>query len=81
MNKAILLDELIQLSPLERLDIADKLWDSVHPPGSARPGDIVVLTDEQMAELDRRLEAHKRHPERAQPWDVVRARLWARFDK
>lgn len=76
-----LLDELMQLSPAERIDIAEKLWDSVHPPGSARPGDIVVLTPEQMAEIDRRLEDHKRHPERAEPWEVVRARLWARLDK
>jgi putative addiction module component (TIGR02574 family) len=81
MNKAILLDELMQLSPPERLDIAEKLWDSVHPPGSMRPGEPFVLTDKQKAELDRRLEEHKQHPERAEPWDVVRARLWARFNK
>jgi putative addiction module component (TIGR02574 family) len=81
MNKVLLLDELMQLSAPERLDIAEKLWDSVHPPGSARPGDIVVLTPEQMAEIDRRLAEHERNPERAAPWDEVRARLWARFDK
>jgi len=81
MNKSMLLDELMQLSPSDRLDIAKKLWDSIHPPGSSRPGEIVVLTDEQMAELDRRLAEHKRHPERAGPWEAVRARLGARFDK
>jgi putative addiction module component (TIGR02574 family) len=81
MNKSLLLDELMQLDPADRLDIADQLWDSVHPPGSARPGDIVVLTQEQMAELDRRLEENGRHPERAQPWEVVRERIWSRFDK
>ena len=81
MNKALLLDELMQLSPAERQDIAEKLWDSIHPPGSARPGEIVVLTPEQMAEIDRRLAEHERNPERAAPWEEVRARLWARFDK
>ncbi len=81
MNKAVLMDELMQLSASERLDIAEKLWDSIHPPGSLRPGEPFVLTDEQKAELDRRLEEHKRHPERAQPWEIVRARLWARLDK
>ena len=81
MNKVLLLDELMQLSAPERLDIAEKLWDSVHPPGSARPGDIVVLTPEQMAEIDRRLAEHERNPERAAPWEDVRARLWARLDK
>ena len=81
MNKSVLLDELMQLSPPERLDIAEKLWDSVHPPGSVRPGESFVLTEEQKSELDRRIEEHERHPERAEPWEVVRARLWARFDK
>ena len=81
MNKAVLLDELMQLSASERFDIAEKLWDSIHPPGSIRPGEPFVLTDEQKAELDRRIEEHKRNPERAQPWEVVRARLWARYDK
>jgi putative addiction module component (TIGR02574 family) len=81
MNKAVLLEELMQLSPPERLDIADELWDGVHPPGSIRPGDPFVLTAEQKAELDRRLEERKRNPERGESWDVVRARLWARFDR
>jgi putative addiction module component (TIGR02574 family) len=81
MNKSLLLGELMQLDASERLDIAEKLWDSVHPPGSARPGEAFVLTEAQMAEIDRRIAEHERHPERAEPWDVVRARLWARFDK
>jgi putative addiction module component (TIGR02574 family) len=81
MNKALLIDELMQLDPVERLDIAEKLWDSVHPPGSARPGEAIALTSEQMAELDRRIAEHERHPELAEPWDVVRARLWARLKK
>ena len=81
MNKSVLLDELMQLSPPERLDIAEKLWDSVHPPVSTRPDESFALTEEQKLKLDRRIEEHERHPERAEPWDVVRARLWARFDK
>jgi putative addiction module component (TIGR02574 family) len=80
MNKA-LRDQVMQLPPEERLELIEDLWDSIHPPGSARPGEPVMLTDEQKAELDRRLEEHKRHPERAEPWEVVRARLWANLDK
>ena len=78
MNKP-LLDELMQLDPVERLDIAVKLWESVHPPGSALPGEAVGLTDEQMAELDRRLAEHERNPGSATPWEEVKARLWARL--
>jgi len=80
MNKT-LRDQVMSLPVQERAELAQELWDSVHPAGSARPGDIVVLTHEQMAELDRRLEEHQQHPERAEPWEVVRQRLWARFDK
>ena len=81
MNKA-LRDQVMQLPAEERLELIDDLWDSLHPPGSLRPGEPFVLTSEQKAELDRRLEEHERHPERrAEPWEVVRARLWARFDK
>ena len=79
MNKADLLNELMQLTPTERLDIADQLWDSIHPPGSLRPGEEFVLTDEQKAELDRRIEEHEQHPERAEPWEVVRERLRAKY--
>ena len=79
MNKSLLLDELMQLSPTERLDIAEKLWDSVHPPGSARPDEFVALTAEQMAEIRRRVAEHERDPDSAIPWEEVRARLWARL--
>ena len=79
MNKSLLLDELMQLSPTERLDIAEKLWDSVHPPGSARPDEFVALTEEQMAEIRRRVAEHERDPGSAIPWEEVRARLWARL--
>ena len=80
MNKP-LLEELMQLDPTERLDIAVKLWESVHPPGSALPGEDVVLTDEQMAEIDRRIAEHERDPSRAKPWGEVMARIRARFEK
>jgi putative addiction module component (TIGR02574 family) len=79
MNKALLLDELMQLSYAERLDIAEKLWDSVHPPGSIRPGEPFVLTEEQKAELDRRLAEHRADPSSAIPWEEVRDRLRAKY--
>lgn len=79
MNKAVLLDELMQLTPTERLDIAEKLWDSVHPPGSARPGEDFELTEEQKAEIDRRIAEHERDPGSAIPWEVVRERLRAKY--
>ncbi len=77
MNKA-LLDELMQLSPAERLDIAERLWDSVDPNDPSLAGDRASLTDEQMQEARRRLAEHQRDPSTAIPYEEVRAWLWSR---
>jgi putative addiction module component (TIGR02574 family) len=74
MNKP-LLDELLQLSPAERIQLAEDLWDSV----SANAEDLPPLTEAQYAELRRRLEDHQRSPSTAIPWAEVRARLWSRL--
>ena len=78
MNKAIL-DELMQLSPAERLDIAEKLWESVDPSDPNIVDDIAPLSEEQMQEVRRRIAEHERDPSSAIPWEEVRARLWARL--
>lgn len=72
MNKA-LLQELMQLTPAERVEIAQELWDSLDE------ADLPPLTPEQMQEIDRRIAEHERDPSRAIPWEEVRDRLRARF--
>ena len=72
MNKA-LLQELMQLSPAERIELAQDLWDSVGPE------EFPPLTPEQEAEIDRRLAEHEKDPSRAIPWEDVRAYLWSRL--
>jgi putative addiction module component (TIGR02574 family) len=71
MNKA-LLKELMELTPEERIQLAEDLWDSI----SAE--EVPPLTDEQMAEMDRRLAEHERNPSSALPWGDVREWLWSR---
>jgi putative addiction module component (TIGR02574 family) len=71
MNKALLRRQLMELSPAERLELAEGLSDSV---ASEDP----PLTDEQKRELDRRWAEHQKNPDRASPWEEVRACLWAR---
>jgi putative addiction module component (TIGR02574 family) len=71
MNKA-LLQELLQLSPTERIELANELLDSVSE------GDYPPLTPEQAAEIDRRIEEHEKDPGRAIPWEDVREWLWSR---
>jgi putative addiction module component (TIGR02574 family) len=75
MNKAALLNELMKLSVEDRLDLVQDLWDSI-PAENFPP-----LSEEQMAELDLRLAQHEEHPERASPWEEVRARLWSRHKR
>jgi putative addiction module component (TIGR02574 family) len=72
MNKA-LLAELMELSPSERIELAEDLWESVDP------GDLPPLTAEQQQEIERRLAEYARDPSRASSWEEVKARLWARF--
>jgi putative addiction module component (TIGR02574 family) len=74
MNKS-LLNELLQLPPAERIELAQELWDSIDP-----GADLPPLTPEQMKEVDRRLAEHLRDPSTAIPWEEVRARLRARFE-
>jgi putative addiction module component (TIGR02574 family) len=73
MNKATLRKELMELTPAERIDLAVELWESI------APDEFPPLTDEQKLEIDRRWAAHQKNPERASPWEAVRARLWARY--
>lgn len=73
MNKATLLAEIMQLTPKERRDLVEELVAAVEE------DEDFALTPEQMAEIDRRIAEHERHPERAIPWEVVRERLRARF--
>ena len=72
MNKA-LLKELLELTPEERIELAQDLWDSI------AQEEMPPLTEAQKRELDRRIAEHEKNPERTAPWEEVRARLWARF--
>jgi putative addiction module component (TIGR02574 family) len=72
MNKA-LLKELMELTPEERIQLAEDLWDSI-----ARE-EMPPLTDDQMVEMERRIAEHDRDPSSALPWDEVRKWLWSRY--
>jgi len=66
-------DELMKLSPAERIQLAQDLWDSI------TPEEMPPLTPEQIEEMERRLAEHEKDPGSAVPWEKVRARLWARY--
>jgi putative addiction module component (TIGR02574 family) len=72
MNKAALRKELMELSPAERIELAMELWDSVESEAFS------PLTDEEKADLDRRLDELEKNPTMGSPWEDVKARLLTR---
>jgi putative addiction module component (TIGR02574 family) len=69
--KPLTLDEVLQLPVPERIRIVEVIWDSI-----ADTPEAVELTDEQKAELDRRLENLEKSPNAGAPWSEVRERIW-----
>ena len=73
MDKA-LLDQVMQLDPGDRLELGYRLLDSVPD-----ADDEFLLSDEQKAEIERRMAEHERDPGSAIPWEVVREQLRAKY--
>jgi putative addiction module component (TIGR02574 family) len=64
------LPEILKLSVSERIQLVEDIWDSI----AAEP-DAFPLTEEQRAELDRRLADAEANPGVGTPWSEVKARL------
>ena len=73
MRRSELWAELMELTPEERIELAQDLWDSIGP--EAFP----PLTDEEMDELERRVEEHRRDPSTAITWEELKAQLLSRL--
>jgi putative addiction module component (TIGR02574 family) len=71
--KASTLSELLKLTPAERIQLAQDLWDSIGE------SDVPPLTTDQIRELEQRLAEHGADPDSAVPWDEVRERLRSRY--
>lgn len=68
MSTAI--DELTKLPLPQRLEIVERLWDSI-----AADPERLPVTAKQAEELDRRLAAHESNPGEGVAWEEIRARL------
>ena len=68
-------NKLLKLSPEERLEIAQVLWNSVEPEDEAR---YLSLPDWQRGILQERLADLDRNPDDEQPWDEIKEELWPR---
>ena len=69
-----MMDNLRTLSIVERIRLVEDLWDSIASDQAA-----LSLTDEQRAELDRRLDAYEANPEQLLTWDQVLEQLRGRL--
>jgi len=65
--------DVMSLSVPERIQLVEDIWDSI-----AEVPESVPLSDEQKAELDRRLDAYHRNPDEGSPWGMVRERIVGR---
>ncbi|HXT63417.1 MAG TPA: addiction module protein [Pyrinomonadaceae bacterium] len=63
--------------PLDkRIELIEVLWESL-----AEEGYEPSLTPEQTAELDRRLEAHRKNPNDVVPWESIKQELLSEYHK
>ena len=65
--------DIAKLTPAERLQLVEELWDSLCDTPEAVP-----LTEAQRAELDRRLDDLEREGSTGIPWDDVVRRIRSR---
>ncbi len=61
---------VLSLSIPERIQLVTDIWDTI-----AEVPEEVDLSEEQKAELDRRLEAYNRNPSEGSPWSLVKERI------
>ena len=64
------IDDLTKLPLPQRLEIVERLWDSI-----ASDPERLPVTAKQAEELDRRLAAHESNPGEGATWEEIRDRL------
>ncbi len=62
--------DILGLSVSERIQLAQDIWDSI-----VLVPESLALTDDEKAEIDRRLDAYHQNPKAGSPWSVVRDRI------
>ena len=70
-----LLEQSLKLPVPERIKLVEEIWDSI---AEQQGSDVIKLTPEQTAELERRIEYHEQHPNDTVPWEMVRDNTLAR---
>ena len=68
------LQDLLALDVETRLALVQELWDSI-----AEDSKVPKLDEAEGQLLDERVAAHRRHPNAAQPWSIVKRRVVAKL--
>lgn len=63
---------IFELSVVQRILLVEEIWNSI-----ARHPEAVPLTDDEKAELDKRLNAYHADPHAGTPWDELKAKMVA----
>lgn len=67
---SVIANEIDSMSIEEKILLVEDIWDSI-----ALSNQSVPLSEEQKAVLDKRLEHYQAHPDSANSWDNVKARI------
>ena len=67
------LSDILQLSVAERIQLVEDIWDSI-----AVVPEAISLTEEQKAELERRLESYQANPSEGISWNDLKEKLQRR---
>lgn len=62
--------EILSLSVSEHIQLAEDIWDTI-----AEVPEAISLSDDEKAELDRRLDAYHKDPAVGSPWEAVRWKI------
>ena len=65
--------EILDLSVSERIQLVQDIWDSI-----AQVPESVSLTEEEKAEIDRRLDEYHSNPDAGSPWSLIKERIKSR---
>ncbi len=76
MDYQSVLNDVESLPVGDRIRLVHEVWDRLE-----EEGHDLELSDEMKAELDRRVEEMRLHPELGVPWEEVKARITKRLGK
>jgi len=70
VKKHVSIPDVLALSIPERIQFVEDVWDSITSVPEA-----VELTEKEKEELEKRLEAYHKNPDKGSPWDEVKQRI------